>query len=743
MDGYILTDENHKILYSSTLDASEVIGTAFSESKRKEYVEKAHLSDGNRLVTVWQHKSVICGETTPFISLSASSADLTASPEKLNTTPTEQSTKSKTVVRDKVVSIDPNSSSAHLGNTTSDVESQIGKGIEMEFFNVNFNATSPIDGSKKQILNDCAGCARSGKLTVLMGPSGAGKTTLLNAIAGRIKVDDGSQMLFDGHARDRSIKRRTGFVLQEDILFSNLTVRETLLFTALLRLPYEMPHTEKIARVEEVISQLGLERVRNSIIGNFMMRGISGGERKRVNVGCELLAWPSILILDEPTSGLDSTTALELMKTLKQLARRNGTTIISSIHQPSSQIYSLFDDLILVGRGYVLYYGPANKATSHFHSLGFPVYEDFSAGDYLIEMVMHPKIANDDEVLKKLNRHAYDQTMFRPRNWKSLEGPAATTDGVKVEEVTTTVSEVPARVQHDGEDEAEAPKFNVPFWGQFKALSQRAFKQKRGQSMRWLFVVQVIAIALVVSALWFQIPSSESHIQDLTGAAFFIGVFFQFFNLFSCLSQFPSERAVLYKERAAGAYRLSAYFCAKTLSELPFDVLYPFMFTTITFWLCGLYINGAAYVEFFFTILLGALCAQSLGLFISAAILDFEKSIVFASIFILFQMLAGGFYVRNMPNWIEWISYISIIKYMYEAAIFIVFPDDRDFSCSSTSTIYRASNGGMCPIPGNAIRDALDIHGTIGSRIGALFAFMIGYRILAYYALRYRGKARF
>jgi ABC-type multidrug transport system permease subunit len=262
--------------------------------------------------------------------------------------------------------------------------------------------------------------------------------------------------------------------------------------------------------------------------------------------------------------------------------------------------------------------------------------------------------------------------------------------------------------------------------------------------MRWIFVVQVVGIALIVSALWFQIEEEESRIQDLAGAIFFVGVFWQMFPLFSALSQFPAERAVLFKERAAGAYRLSAYFCSKTLSELPFDVMYVLLFITLCFWICSFYVNGAAYVEFFLAVLLACLASQSLGLLVSSAIMDFEKSIVFASIFMLFQMLAGGFYVAYdaIPIFIRWVSHISIVKYMYELLLFIVFPDDRSFACSSQPTKFRALNNGQCPIPGNVIRKAYDVDGDIGSRIGALIAFLVGYRVLAYVALRYKGKAR-
>ena len=136
-------------------------------------------------------------------------------------------------------------------------------------------------------------------------------------------------------ARSKSVKRRLGFVTQDEVLFDALTVGETLRFTALLKLPQSIPTEEKSGRALEVLVKLGLSKVQNSIVGGPMRRGVSGGERKRVSIAIELLTNPSVLFLDEPTSGLDSTTALQLVHTLRELAS-GGRTVITSIHQPSS-----------------------------------------------------------------------------------------------------------------------------------------------------------------------------------------------------------------------------------------------------------------------------------------------------------------------------------------------------------------------------------------------------------------------
>jgi ABC-type multidrug transport system ATPase subunit len=186
--------------------------------------------------------------------------------------------------------------------------------------------------SKKQILFNVGGVAKPGDLIALMGPSGSGKTTLLNVLGGRALANLTGEVLINNVKYKKSMRRTIAYVLQEDIFYTNLTVRQQLYFTSNLRLPDALSAETKRAVVEQVIKTLRIEKCADTQI---LM--ISGGEKKRCNIGTELLTNPSILLLDEPTSGLDSTAANSLVKTLRELAT-DRMTIITSIHQPSSQV---------------------------------------------------------------------------------------------------------------------------------------------------------------------------------------------------------------------------------------------------------------------------------------------------------------------------------------------------------------------------------------------------------------------
>ena len=225
------------------------------------------------------------------------------------------------------------------------------------------------------LLNNVSGRIQNGKLEALMGPSGSGKTTLLSLLGGRAQSMTGmtitGQIRYNGTRLTKALRQRIGFVEQEDVLLTNLTVYETLLFTAQLRIARtiaaEARATRKSVsalyaeRVEASLSALGLQKCKNTVIGDgFLTKGVSGGEKKRVAVAMELLMNPKLILLDEPTSGLDSNAALVLITVLQNLAANEGRALCASIHQPAFRIYEKLDSLLLLAEGRVLYRGAAS-----------------------------------------------------------------------------------------------------------------------------------------------------------------------------------------------------------------------------------------------------------------------------------------------------------------------------------------------------------------------------------------------
>jgi ABC-type multidrug transport system ATPase subunit len=188
----------------------------------------------------------------------------------------------------------------------------------------------------------------------------------------------------------RQYKALIGYVDQEDTMISTLTVYETILYSALLRLPRSMSIAAKKFRVMEVMQELGIDTIKDSKIGHAGHRSISGGERRRVAIACELVTSPSILFLDEPTSGLDAYNAYNVVESLVTLAREYHRTIVFTIHQPRSNIVTLFDHLVLLAKGRVIYSGPQARAQTYFRTIGYPCPPGFNIADFLVDLTMQP-----------------------------------------------------------------------------------------------------------------------------------------------------------------------------------------------------------------------------------------------------------------------------------------------------------------------------------------------------------------
>lgn len=243
---------------------------------------------------------------------------------------------------------------------------------------------------EKTIITGMSGVVRPGEMLAMLGPSGSGKTTLLTALGGRhsSRALLSGKITYNGHPFSGNIKRRTGFVTQHDVLYPHLTVSETLWYTALLRLPRSLTAGEKRAQTEAVTRELGLTKVAHAMVGGVRgVRGLSGGERKRVSIGLEMLVDPSLLLLDEPTSGLDSTTAARIVGTLRRMAADGGRTVVVTIHQPSSRLYHMFDKVLLLSAdGCPIYYGRAADALGYFAGVGFASPLSVNPADLMLDL---------------------------------------------------------------------------------------------------------------------------------------------------------------------------------------------------------------------------------------------------------------------------------------------------------------------------------------------------------------------
>lgn len=266
------------------------------------------------------------------------------------------------------------------------------------FENISYNLKG------KQILSNIAGAVHPGELLAIMGASGAGKTSFLDILARKNKrgTVTGESWLNGEKVDDDQFRSVIGFVDQDDTMLPTLTVHETILDSALLRLPKQMSRASKEQKVEDVERQLGIYHIRNQVIGSEegSGRGISGGEKRRVGIACELVTSPSILFLDEPTSGLDSFNAFNVVECLVTLVKTYNRTVVFTIHQPRSNIVALFDQLVLLAQGRTVYSGPFKDCQDYFDGIGYSCPPGFNIADYLIDLTMHASSPNDSDLIE-------------------------------------------------------------------------------------------------------------------------------------------------------------------------------------------------------------------------------------------------------------------------------------------------------------------------------------------------------
>ncbi|KAJ2705777.1 (ABC) transporter [Coemansia sp. IMI 203386] len=261
-----------------------------------------------------------------------------------------------------------------------------------------------INAKSVQVLKNISGVVKPGEILAILGASGAGKSTLLDilsrrekcgVVTGKVQVND--KDIISGITTEE-FHRMSGYVDQQDLHVATATVYETVLTSALLRLPQAMSRAAKEERVRDVLQELGLWTVRDSKIGKIGARGISGGEMRRVSIACELVTSPSIIFLDEPTSGLDAYNAFVVMDTLSKLARRYGRTVICTIHQPRTDIFSMFDQLIVLAAGQMCYSGPAEDIANYLGTIGHPVPDGYNIADFSIDLVQQATVTSAKEL---------------------------------------------------------------------------------------------------------------------------------------------------------------------------------------------------------------------------------------------------------------------------------------------------------------------------------------------------------
>ncbi|XP_068753100.1 protein white-like isoform X1 [Montipora capricornis] len=520
---------------------------------------------------------------------------------------------------------------------------------------------------KKQVLFNVSGKVKAGSLLAVMGASGAGKSTLMNVLAHR----NISHMEVSGTVEvndcpiGREINAVSAYVQQEDLFIGSLTVREHLTFQAFLRMDKHVPDQQRIARVEEVILQLGLMKCADTYIGIAgRLSGISGGEKKRLSFASEVITDPPLLFADEPTSGLDSFMAESLVAALQQLAAQ-GRTIICTIHQPSSEVYAMFDSILLLAEGRTAYMGATTSANQYFDSLGYPCPINFNPADHFVHTLAI--IPGDEQNCQRRVQGICDE--FTARQCKETE---------------------PERVQRQDSFKSDdyylhRSPYKASYCRQFRSVFWRAWlTNNRDTAIFRIRLYQSVLLGLLSGIIYFQTKMNQGGIINLSGALYFLLTSISFNNLGAVVFTFPVELSVFLREHHNGMYRTDVYFLSKTFAEAPLFVLNPLILIAIAYWMIGLRDQFLRFLYAYGILALVSMVAVSYGYIVSTVSPTVPFASAISAPLMLPLVLIGGFYIRNntIPAWLSWLKYVSWFHYAFEALLVNQWDGYGNITCS-------------------------------------------------------------
>jgi len=557
----------------------------------------------------------------------------------------------------------------------ADAAIAMGAGQGVVFEDVKYTVTTR-KGESKEILHGVSGSVKPGELCCIIGPSGAGKTSLMDTLAGRIQkgVAATSIIELDGKKLTRArAGRLIAYVEQEDCVFATETPRECMKFSADLRLPKSTTTEKKIQIVDDIIKRLGLSSCEDTMVGGGRLRGVSGGERKRTSIGVELVTNPTILFLDEPTSGLDSYAALETVKLLKDLANE-GCTVLCTIHQPSSEIFNVFDKCLLLSKGQMIYGGARAQIVDYFAEKGHVCPALYNPADFVLFLAQ----TEEEDAISKLGD-----------DWKAHEAKPSKAAGADIQKDMTMRPEGPEGQKHG---------FGTQLSMLFKRETRSVIRNKPALIARF---ATTAVLNLLFGCIFFRAgklgdtpDEARTHFGALTQVL--IGAMFG--SAQPVLLAFPLERPVFLREYRTGTYSVLPYFISKTLVELVMSFLTMAIAVLVGYWL----------IEFQGSVILHivnawglSIVASSVALVLGCAVKDITLAQELTPLIFVPQIMFAGFFIKmsDIPVWLRWAQYLCSLKFAINLGLVVEFAGsagcDQDRLLSDDAGI-SATEAGRC-----------------------------------------------
>lgn len=551
------------------------------------------------------------------------------------------------------------------------------------------------------------------KVNVIMGPSGSGKTTLLNYLSSRLSKSStykasGEIRLNGIHGITTSeLSQISAYVTQHDSsLIPNLTVRETLYYQAKLRLPV-VEHKDIPKTINTLIRRTGLVDCADTLIGSEWVKGISGGEKRRVSIAIQLLLKPKILFLDEPTSGLDSSTTVNILSLLDELSRVNKTTIILTIHQPCEEVFYRFGTLLLLARGgQVVYQGKASSVGTYLENAGYTSPQNVNIADFILDVISQGL----QEEIEVTEARVTDLT----NKWSQEREKSA---------MVLIAKDSPMDL---------SPYYirRLPFHVTFAAVMQRQFVNVlRSKNVMVSRMGQTIFLTIVHTLFFAPLTYDAAGISNRLGLIQEVMNLY-FVGLINNITLYPVERSLFYQEYKDGIYGITEFSVSYLINELPAEILPCFFFAAMIVFVCGLPRTVGMFFGMFATGVVSINVGESFGLIVNSCFNHLGLATNIITNFAILAIFMAGTMSLQMPEFFRGINYINPLKYAVGICAELGFRG-QEFSCDLEECLLNL---------GNKILEYYGLSNSVGASFGGLIGCLIIYRLVAVGALHIRVK---
>ena len=606
------------------------------------------------------------------------------------------------------------------------------------------------------ILRDFEGLVKSGEMLVVLGPPGSGCSTFLKTLTGEthgFNVEQGSELNYQGIPAEEMHTWHRGeaiYTAEVDVHFPMLTVGDTLDFAARARAPRNIPGgvSRKVYAQhmrDMMMATFGISHTVNTRVGNDFVRGVSGGERKRVSIAEAALSGAPLQAWDNSTRGLDSANAIEFCKTLRISTELGGSAAMVAIYQAPQAAYDIFDKVIVLYEGYQIFFGITTEARAYFERMGFVCPDRQTDSDFLTSMT-----SPQERIVREGFENQVPRTPeeFAVR-WKNSPERAQLLKDIEIYNQENPLHGEQAqkfldsrRAQQAKNTRRKSP-YTLSYTQQIELCLWRGFQRLKGDpSLTFTQLFGNIIMALIIGSVFYNMPQNTGSFFQ-RGAVLFFAVLMNAFGSALEILTLYAQRSIVEKHSRYALYHPSAEAFASMLTDMPYKILNAILFNLTLYFIANLRREPGAFFFFVFVSFIATLVMSMLFRTIASVSRTLSQAMAPAAIIILGIVTFTGFAIPTpyMLGWCRWINYIDPIAYAFESLMVNEF-HNRQFTCSEGSSIPPTGSweGGqrVCSAIGSvAGQERVDGDAYINSaflyynshkwrNVGILFVFMVG-----------------